>query len=91
MGGARKFFIESKFFHLVLEEGGRYFMLRIFERGKFFMRSVFMGRNAAQWLMSSIEHLVIGVSSKQFFNLREGDSFYSPMELQLCWSVLAVD
>ena len=91
MGGARKFFIESKFFHLVLEEGGRYFMLRIFERGKFFMRSIFMGRNAAQWLMSSIEHLVIGVSSKQFFNLREGDSFYSPMELQLCWSVLAVD
>ena len=25
--------IESKFFQLVLEEGGRYFMLQIFERG----------------------------------------------------------
>ncbi|XP_050265760.1 uncharacterized protein LOC126709524 isoform X2 [Quercus robur] len=77
MGGVRKFFIESKFFHLVLEEGGRYFMLRIFERGKFFMRSVFMGRNAAQWLMSSIEHLVIGVSSKQFFIFREGDTAFT--------------
>ena len=77
MGGVRKFFIESNFFHLVLEEGGRYFMLRIFERGKFFMRSVFMGKNAAQWLMSNIEHLVVGVSPKQFFSLREGDTAFT--------------
>ena len=73
MGGVRSFFIESKFFQLVVEEGGRYFLLRIFERGKFCMRSVFRGKNAAQWLMLNIEHLVVGESSKQFFTFREGD------------------
>ena len=62
--GVRSFFIESKFFQLILEEGGRYFLLWIFERGKFFMRSVFMGKNAAQWLMFNIKHLVVGVSPK---------------------------
>ena len=69
--------IESKFFQLVFEEGGRNFMLQIFERGKFFMRSVFMDKNAAQWLMSNIEHLVVGVSPKQFFTLREGDTAFT--------------
>ena len=69
--------IESKFFQLVLEEGGRYLMLQIFQRGKFFMRSVFMGKNAAQWLMFNIEHLVVGVSPKQFFTLREGDTAFT--------------
>ena len=52
-------------------------MLQIFERGKFFIRSVFMGKNAAQWLMSNIEHLVVGVSPKQFFTLREGDTAFT--------------
>ena len=55
---------ESKFFQLIVKEGGRYFLLRIFERGKFCMRSVFMGKNVAQWLMVNIEHLVVGESSK---------------------------
>ena len=72
MGGVRSFFIESKFFQLVLEEGGRYFLLRILERGKFFMRSVFMGKNVAQWLMNNIEDFVVGESSKQFFIFRVG-------------------
>ena len=31
MGGFRSFFIKSKFFQLVVEEGGHYFLLRIFE------------------------------------------------------------
>ena len=64
VGVVLSFFIESKLFQLILEEGGRYFLLRIFERAKFFMRSVFMGKNAAQWLMFNIEHLVGGVSPK---------------------------
>ena len=66
MGGVCRFFIESKFFQLVVEEGGRYFLLRIFERGKYIMRSVFMGKNAAHWLMNNIEHTVVGVNSKVF-------------------------
>ena len=77
MGGVRSFFIESKFFQLVLEEGGRYFLLRILERGKFFMRSVFLGKTAALWLMNSIEELVVGKSSKQFFIFKEGDTAFT--------------
>ena len=77
MGGFRSFFIESKLFQLVVEEGGNFFSLRIFERGKYFMQSVFMGKNAARWLMQSLEHMVIGVNPKQFFMLREGDTAYT--------------
>ena len=77
MGGVRSFFLESKHFQFVLEEGGRFFRLQIFERGKFCMRSVFLGKNAAFWLMSNIEHIIVGVSSKQFFILREGDTAFT--------------
>ena len=56
MGGIRSFFIEFKFFQLVVEEGGNFFSLRIFEQGNHFMKSVFMGKNAALWLMKNIEH-----------------------------------
>ena len=77
MGGFRSFFIESKLFQLVVEEGGNFFSLRIFERGKYFMQSVFMGRNAARWLLQSLEHTVIGVNPKQFFTLKEGDIAYT--------------
>ena len=41
---------------------------------KYFMQLVFMGRNAARWLMQSLEHTVIRVNPKHFFTLREGDS-----------------
>ena len=41
------------------------------------MRSVFMGKNAAQWLMSNLEHIVVGVNPKQFFTLREGDTAFT--------------
>ena len=77
MGGFRSFFIESKFFQLVVEEGGRYFLQRILARGKYFMRSVFMGKNAAQWLMNNIEHIVVRENSKQFFTFRDGDIAYT--------------
>ena len=36
-----------------------------------------MGKNAAQWLMPNLEHLVVGVSPKQFFTLREGDTAFT--------------
>ncbi|KAK9988852.1 hypothetical protein SO802_029091 [Lithocarpus litseifolius] len=77
MGGVRSFFIESKLFQLVVEEGGRYFSLRIFERSRYFMKSVFMGKNVAQWLMKSLEQIVVGSSPKCFFSFREGDSAYT--------------
>ena len=77
MGGFRSFFIESKFFQLVVEEGGRYFSLRIFERRRYFMKSVFMGKDVAQWLMKSIEQIVVGISPKYFYTFREGDLAYT--------------
>ena len=41
------------------------------------MQSVFMGKNAARWLMHSLEHIVIGVNPKHFFTLKEGDAAYT--------------
>ena len=47
MGGFRSFFIESKLFQLVVEEGGNFYSLKIFEQGKYYMQSVFMGKSVA--------------------------------------------
>lgn len=80
MSGFRSFFIEFFFlffFHLVIEERGCYFLLWIFERGKYFMKSIFMGKNVTQWLMKNVEHIVIRISSKQFFTIRDGDVAYT--------------
>ena len=33
------------------------------------MKSVFMGKNGAQWLMRSIEQIVVGISPKNFYML----------------------
>mgnify|MGYP000905544632 CR=1 FL=1 len=77
MGGFRSFFIESKLFQLVIEEGGNFFSLKILERGKYYMQSVFMGKSAALWTMRNLEHTVSGVSPKQFFTFREGDIAYT--------------
>ena len=77
MGGICSFFIEFKLFQLVVEEGGNFFPLCIFERGKYFMKSIFMGKNAALWLMKNIEHTVVGINPKQFLTLREGDTAYT--------------
>lgn len=41
------------------------------------MKSVFMGKSVAQWLMKNIEHVVTGISSKQFFIIRYGDVAYT--------------
>ena len=77
MGGIHSFFIESKLFQLVVEEGGWYFSLRIFERSRYFMKLVFMGKKVAQWLMKSIEQIVVGISSKYFYSFWEGDLAYT--------------
>lgn len=44
------------------------------------MKSVFMGKSAAQWLMKNIEHVVIGIDSKQFFTFKDGDVAYTPQQ-----------
>ena len=77
MGGFRSFFIESKLFQLVVEEGGNFYSLKIFEQGKYYMQSVFMGKSAALWVLRSLEHTMIGVNPMQFFTFRDGDSAYT--------------
>ena len=47
MGGSVFFFVKSKTFEFLVEEGGSYFLLRIFERGLTSMCSVFMGKESA--------------------------------------------
>lgn len=54
---------------------GNVFSLKIYERGKYFIESIFMGKNAAKWLMHNIENSVIGVNSKYFFTFRERGSY----------------
>ena len=41
------------------------------------MKLVFMDKNVAQWLMKSINQIVIGISSKNFYTFREGDLAYT--------------
>ena len=41
------------------------------------MQSVFMGKSAALWTMRNLEHTMSGVSPKQFFTFREGDTAYT--------------
>ncbi|KAK9994668.1 hypothetical protein SO802_024371 [Lithocarpus litseifolius] len=36
-----------------------------------------MGKNATQWLMKSIEQVVVGISPKLFYTFREGDIAYT--------------
>ena len=41
------------------------------------MKSVFMGKNVAQWLMKSLEQIVVGFSPKYFYSFRDGDVAYT--------------
>ena len=41
------------------------------------MKLVFMGKIAAQWLMKSIEQIVVGFSPKYFYTFRDGDVAYT--------------
>ena len=41
------------------------------------MKSVFMGKNVAQWFMKSIEQIVVGVNPKYFYTFSEGDLAYT--------------
>ena len=61
----------------MVEKGGRYFSVRIFERSRYFIKSVFMDKNAAQWLLKSTEQIVVGISPKYFHTFREGDVAYT--------------
>nr|POE99701.1 protein chromatin remodeling 20 [Quercus suber] len=46
-------------------------------QNRYFMKSVFMGKKVGQWLMKSLEQLVVGSSPKYFYLFREGDSAYT--------------
>ena len=41
------------------------------------MKSVFMGEKVAQWLMKSLEQIVVGSSPKYSYSFKEGDLAYT--------------
>ena len=41
------------------------------------MKLVFMGKNVAQWLMKSLEQIVVGFNPKYFYSFRDGDVAYN--------------
>ena len=41
------------------------------------MKSVFMGKKVAQWLMKSIEQIIVGINPKYFYSFKEGDLAYT--------------
>ena len=71
------FLLNQSCFNWWLRKGGTFSHLRFLNEGSIFTQSVFMGKNAARWLMHSLEHTVIGVNPKHFFTLREGDIAYT--------------
>ena len=50
------------------------------------MKLVFIGKKVAQWLMKSLEQIVVGSSLKYFYSFREGDLAYT-----LQWSSNSFD
>ena len=94
MSGFRSFIIiiiiiESKLFQLVVEEGRNFFSLKIFEREKHLIQPVFIGKNAAQWLMHKTEHTVIEVNPS-IFSQKE-ILLTNCNKFQLVWSVFISD
>ena len=73
MGGFHSFFIESGFFQLVIEEGGRYFSLQIFERANILWGQFSWVRVRHNGWWRTLSTLSLGVSSKQFFTFRDSD------------------
>ena len=57
------------------------------------MNLVFMGKNAAQWLMKDVEHIVVGVNPKQFFTFRGGGGILHTLfnKFQLLWRFFVIE
>ena len=55
------------------------------------MNLLFMGKNAAQWLMKDVEHIVVGVNPKQFFTFRRGILHTLFNKFQLLWRFFVIN
>lgn len=60
------FYIESKLFKFILEEGGRTYELWIFERGKNRMHKVLLGKEGASSLHSMLVEIFSQPLDQQF-------------------------
>jgi len=60
------FYIESKLFEFILEEGGRTYGLWIFERGKNRMHNVLLGKEGASPLHSMLVEIFSQPLDQQF-------------------------
>ena len=77
MGGSLYFFVESKSFEFSVEKGGTFFLLRIFERGRDSLRSVFLGKESAKRLFSTMENFIYSESPGHFDRtVREGETVF---------------
>lgn len=66
MGGSTYFFVESKTFEFLIEEGGTFYLFHIFERGRDLPHFVALGKESAKRLLFNVEELVSKESPVQF-------------------------
>ena len=77
MGCSIFFFVESKTFEFLVEEGGTFYMLCIFERNKDSLWSVFMGKESAKRLLTHIEDLMSNTAPENFARtFRDGNKVF---------------
>ena len=77
MGGSIFFFVESKTFEFLVEEGGTFYSLRIFERYMDSLRLVFMGKDSALRLLSYVEDLMSNTRPENFARtFRDGSKVF---------------
>ena len=81
MGGAIFFFVESKNFEFLLEDGGTFYMLRIYERSTDSLHSVFMAKESAKHLLSIVEDLMSNVSPGHFAEIKSSFCNWVPMHM----------
>lgn len=77
MGGSFFFFVKSKTFKFSAVEGGNFYMLRIYEKNRDSLRSVYMEKESAQRLLTTVEDVMSSANPGSFAqNFRDGDKVF---------------
>ena len=77
MGSSIFFFIESKTFEFLVEEGGKFYMLHIYERNRDSLCSMFMGRESAEHLLTTMEDVTSSANPGSFARtFRDDDKLF---------------
>jgi hypothetical protein len=70
-----RFFIEAKSFEFIIESWGDSLRLRIVERGKGYLHSMFLEKEGASWLLSTINETARDEDNPKLFR-KFIDSFF---------------